>query len=148
MGAADRARSRHTSLYARPGRLGLRKTQPACLQPRPLTGTVRRFTIPDTEMLWLPHARGSYPWNRSRLPAAVVHRAASIVRPWRSSEHPDLGILGRLIAFEEQSMMKVVAPESPVDEGQRIIVFSDLSGGDGGDGHQLGKRPGENGPRS
>jgi hypothetical protein len=41
-----------------------------------------------------------------------------------------------------------VAPESAIDESQRIVVVPDLIGRDGHGGHQISKRAGEKAERS
>jgi hypothetical protein len=51
-------------------------------------------------------------------------------------DHPDLRVFWRILLVQKQSVMNVVAPESAIDESQRIVVVPDLIGRDGHGGHQ------------
>ena len=52
-------------------------------------------------------------------------------------EHPDLRSFRRFVLIEKQPVMDVVAPERAIDEGQRVVVVSDLIGRDEYGGHQF-----------
>jgi hypothetical protein len=63
-------------------------------------------------------------------------------------DHPDLRVFWRILVVQKQSVMNVVAPESAIDESQRIVVVPDLIGRDSHGGHQISKRAGEKAERS
>ncbi len=65
-----------------------------------------------------------------------VHRGAKVEKADAVLEHPDLRFLGRFVALEKKAMMNVVAPESAIDEGERIVMLSNLLGGNRGGGHE------------
>jgi hypothetical protein len=67
-----------------------------------------------------------------------VHGGAKVEKADTVLEHPDLRFLGRFVALEKKAMMNVVAPESSIDEGERIVMLSNLLGSDRGGGHESG----------